>query len=55
MFKFVDATNLAGSSSHLVRLELRLEGARAYTEVETYDEGGKPDVTTLHFHRVDAR
>jgi hypothetical protein len=52
-FVFFDATNLAGpTASRLVRLELRLEGPTQYTEVEIYDEAGKPDETTLHFKRV---
>ena len=53
LFVFVDATNLpTPSASHLVRLELRLDGAEQYTEIETYDEAGKPDVTTLRFRRA---
>jgi hypothetical protein len=52
VFTFLDATNLENpTSSHLVRLELQLAGADDYTETETYDDGGKPDVTTLKFHR----
>lgn len=52
VFTFVDATNLASRAAHLVRLELRLEGAQRYTEIETYDGAGEADVTTLDFHRV---
>jgi hypothetical protein len=52
-FRFVDATNLrAPSTAHLVRLELLLEAGDRYTEVETYEEAGKPEVTTLKFRRV---
>jgi hypothetical protein len=52
VFSFVDATNLATpAASHLVQLELVLAGDQ-YTEVETYEENGKPDVTTLRFRRV---
>jgi hypothetical protein len=52
LFVFADATNLTPSASHLVRLEVRLDGPDQYTEIETYDESGKPDVTTLKFRRV---
>ena len=53
VFTFLDATNLPKpSAAHLVRLELQLETATQYTEIETYQEDGKPDVTTLHFKRV---
>lgn len=53
VFSFVDATNLARpAAARLVRLELRLEGPAQYTAVETYEEDGKPDVTTLRFQRV---
>jgi len=53
VFRFADATNLARpTASHLDRLELRLEGDSRYTEIETYVEEGKPDVTTLRFRRV---
>jgi hypothetical protein len=41
VFRFADATNLAKpTASHLERLELRLEGADRYTEIETYVEDG---------------
>jgi hypothetical protein len=53
VFRFVDATNLARpGASHLDTLELRLEGDSRYTEIETYVEDGKPDVTTLKLRRV---
>ena len=52
VFTFVDATNLTAGAAHLVRLELRLEGAQRYTGIETYDGAGQADVTTLDFHRV---
>ena len=53
VFVFADATNLpARSASHLVKLELHLVAPDAYDEIETYEEAGKPDVTTLHFRRA---
>jgi hypothetical protein len=53
VFRFLDATNLPSpSDEHLVRLEMRVEGSDAYTELETYEGQGKPDVTTLRFKRV---
>jgi hypothetical protein len=53
VFVFLDATNLVEpAASHLTRLEIKLESPSQYTEVETYQEAGKPDVTTLRFHRV---
>jgi hypothetical protein len=52
VFRFLDATNLTTpAASHLVQLELVLAGDE-YSEVETYEENGKPDVTTLRFRRV---
>lgn len=51
-FVFFDATSLASpTASHLVKLELIFTGPDEYTETETYEEDGKPDVTRLHFHR----
>jgi hypothetical protein len=53
VFTFVDATNLAApGDSHLVRLQLELESPTALTQTETYEENGKPDVTTLRFTRT---
>ena len=51
VFTFFDATNLSPGASHLVRLELAFDGAAQVVKTETYDEGGKPDVTVLQFHR----
>ncbi len=52
VFRFLDATNLATpAASHMVQLELALSGDDC-TEIETYEENGKTDVTTLRFHRV---
>src|SRR5205823_2190701 len=43
IFVYLDATNLARpQASHLVRLELRLDSPTEYTEIETYEEAGKP-------------
>jgi hypothetical protein len=53
VFTFIDATNLPSpAAAHLTRLELHLDGPAQYTEIETYEEAGKPDVTTLQFHRT---
>lgn len=52
VFTYFDATNLSPGASHLVRLELAFDGAAQLVTTETYDEGGKPDVTVLRFHRV---
>jgi hypothetical protein len=52
-FSFLDATNLTDrASAHLVRLELRLTGRDQLTEIETYEEAGKKEVTTLQFRRT---
>jgi hypothetical protein len=52
VFRFFDATNLPSpAASHLVQLELALAGEQ-YIEVETYEENGKPDLTTLRFRRL---
>lgn len=51
-FVLFDATNLASpTASHLVKLELSFTGPDEYTQTETYEEDGKPDVSKLHFHR----
>ena len=52
VFTYFDATNLSPGAAHLVRLEFALDGAAQLVKTETYDEGGKPDVTVLRFHRV---
>ena len=53
VFVFRDATNLPSpAAAHLVRLEVTMDGPDAYTLVETYEEKGKPDHTTLRFQRV---
>ncbi len=53
VFVFRDATNLASpAASHLVRLAITMDGTNAYTLLETYEENGTPDHTTLRFQRV---
>ncbi len=56
IFVFVDATNLATpAASHLIRLELRLDGAGTYTQIETYETAGQAETSTLTLHRSKAR
>ncbi len=56
IFVFVDATNLATpAASHLIRLELRLDGAGTYTQIETYETAGQAETSTLTLHRIKAR
>ncbi len=51
-FQYLDATNLGSKDdSHLVALELGFDSADSYTSVETYQDHGKLDITTLHFRR----
>jgi hypothetical protein len=52
VFEYLDATNLQPPAAYMRKLELSFDGASQYSEVETYDDGGKPDVTTLRFRRV---
>lgn len=53
VFRYLDATNLAApAAAHLVRLELQLDGPDAYTEIETCEEAGKPDVTPVAAARM---
>lgn len=52
VFEFLDGTNLAPATPFLRKLELSLDGPSRYSEVETYDDRGNPDVTTLRFRRV---
>jgi hypothetical protein len=56
VFTFADATNLSSASaSHLVRLELELSGdGRRLKRVETYEDNGKPETTSLELERVIA-
>jgi hypothetical protein len=53
IFQFRDATNLPdANASHLVRLELRLSPDRSQlTRIETYQENGKADTSTLELAR----
>ncbi len=53
VFVFRDATNLASpAAAHLVRLEVTMDGPDVFTLVETYEEKGMPDHTTLRFQRA---
>jgi hypothetical protein len=53
VFNFVDATNLAArAESHLVQLDFVFKSAAKFSMTETYEEAGKPDVTTLEFQRA---
>jgi hypothetical protein len=55
LFVFVDATNLEPQAAVLKRLELRIDKPGEYTEIETYEQNGQPEVTTLRFRRKAAR
>ncbi len=51
--RYRDATNLASpAASHLARLELALADADHFAMVETYEQAGKPEVTSYACTRV---
>jgi hypothetical protein len=56
VFTYADATNLSSpAASHLVRLELELSAdGRKLKRIETYEENGKREATTLELERVSA-